>query len=112
LIAVGFVALIAIMATILWHNYEIDKVERSLQLATEAANADLEGNPELSLYMAREAATVARPPHPQAFNALHRPLYSSRLRLARVDDAELFAVAFAPDGKRLASADANWKRAH
>ena len=80
----------------------------SRELAT-ASLTQLESDPEISVLLAIHAVNTGKDATnhilPEAENALHRAVQSSHIRRSLPEDrAEIYSVAFSPDGKRIASA--------
>jgi WD40 repeat protein len=79
--------------------------------AASVANVDVD--PELSILLARQAverAKVDGAPLPEAVDALHQALAASRVMMT-ISDPATTAVAFSPDGSRVATAGSNRTRA-
>ena len=66
-----------------------------------AAISNLEVDPERSLLLALQAEATTHTV--EAENALHRAILVSRVKLVMQHDAQVWTVAFSPDGKRVAS---------
>ncbi len=66
-----------------------------------AAISNLEVDPERSLLLALQAVSTTHTV--EAENALHRAILASRVKLVLHHDAQVWTVAFSPDGKRVAS---------
>jgi WD40 repeat protein/transcriptional regulator with XRE-family HTH domain/energy-coupling factor transporter ATP-binding protein EcfA2 len=77
------------------------KVSSSRELAA-AAISNLENDPERSILLALQAEKLADTLEAQ--NTLHRSILASRVMLVLHHDAEVWSVAYSPDGKRIASA--------
>jgi len=77
---------------------------QSRELAA-AAIINLDNDPERSILLALEAVSAADTL--EAENALHRSVLTSRVRKVFQDDAEVWSVAYSPDGKRVATTDWN-----
>jgi WD40 repeat protein/transcriptional regulator with XRE-family HTH domain len=67
-----------------------------------AAISNLENDPERSILLALQAEKSADTLEAQ--NALHRSILASRVMLVLPHDAEVWSVAYSPDGKRIATA--------
>ena len=76
-------------------------VSSSRELAS-AAIGNLENDPERSILLALQAEKSADTLEAQ--NALHRSILASRVMLVLHHDAEVWSVAYSPDGKRIATA--------
>jgi len=76
---------------------------QSRELAA-AAIINLDSDPQRSILLALEAVSAADTL--EAENALHRSVLASRVRKVFQDDAEVWSVAYSPDGKRIATT--NW----
>ncbi|HEY5731513.1 MAG TPA: helix-turn-helix domain-containing protein, partial [Anaerolineales bacterium] len=79
---------------------------QSRELAA-AAIINLDSDPERSILLALEAVSAADTL--EAENALHRSVLASRVRKVLQDDAEVWSVAYSPNGKRIATT--NWNNA-
>ena len=78
---------------------------RSQELAAQAIN-NLETDPERSILLALQAVSAAKTL--EAENALHRAVQASRAVLTLSGHTgDVWAVAFSPDGKRIATASAD-----
>jgi WD40 repeat protein/DNA-binding SARP family transcriptional activator/energy-coupling factor transporter ATP-binding protein EcfA2 len=85
------------------HSSRQAKIATARQLAASSV-ASLGVDPELSILLAMRAIeTVPRNPPPEAVEALHRAIESSRIVLT-IPHAGKSAVAFSRDGSRLATA--------
>jgi len=73
----------------------------SRELATASIN-NLEVDPELSILLALQSASVADTL--EAEDALHRSILTSRVLFTVHHNAEVWSVAFSPDGKQIATA--------
>jgi len=74
---------------------------RSRELAS-AAISNLDDDPERSILLALQAESTTHTL--EAENALHRSILTSRVMLVLQHDAEVWSVAYSPDGKRIATA--------
>jgi WD40 repeat protein len=91
-----------------------DEADRQAQIAfsrelVAAAGRNLETNPELSNWLALQAASVSRsagiPISLELENMLHEAVQASRLRFTLLGhSAPVWSVAYSPDGKLVASA--------
>ena len=81
---------------------EESRVARSSEVAAKS-NSALAVDPELSLLLAMEAASIA--PTQQSLNALRRALPESRIRKIMTANGNVHSVAYSPVGKLIASAN-------
>jgi WD40 repeat protein/transcriptional regulator with XRE-family HTH domain len=83
----------------------------SVRELSNAANLNLEIDPELSILLALQAVDktyrIDQTVLPEAEEALHRAVQSSRIELTFRDGDEFWDAVFSPDGTRIATASAN-----
>ena len=105
IILTGALTLVMILAGIsLFFGNRANRIAleaRSRELAS-AAISNLDDDPERSILLALQAESTTHTL--EAENALHRSILASRVILVLHHDAEVWSVAYSPDGKRIATA--------